>query len=116
MMTWAAELSQYDISYEPRQAIKAQALADFVAEMTHPREEPKGSWTIYVDGSSNPKGAGAGILIENDEGVTVEYSLKFEFPTSNNQAEYEACLTGIRAAKELPQSLYAQIRNWWYPR
>jgi hypothetical protein len=41
MMTWAVELSQYDISYEPRQAIKAQALADFVAEMTHPGEEPK---------------------------------------------------------------------------
>jgi ribonuclease HI len=102
MMTWAVELSQYDISYEPRQAIKAQtALADFVAEMTHPGEEPKGSWTIYVDGSSNPKGVGAGILIENDEGVTVEYSLKFEFPTSNNQAEYEACLAGIRATKEL---------------
>jgi ribonuclease HI len=69
--------------------------------MTYPREEPKGSWTIYVDGSSNPKGAGAGILIENDEGVTVEYSLKFEFPTSNNQVEYEACLAAIRAAEEL---------------
>ena len=40
-MTWAVELSQYDISYEPRQAIKAQALADFVAEMTHPGEDPK---------------------------------------------------------------------------
>jgi hypothetical protein len=101
MMTWAVELSQYDISYEPRQAVKAQALADFVAEMTHPGKEPSGSLTIYVDGSSNPKGAGVGILIENDEGVTVEYSIKFEFPTSNNQAKYEACLAGIRAAKEL---------------
>jgi ribonuclease HI len=40
-------------------------------------------------------------LIENDEGVTVEYSLKFEFQTSNNQAEYETCLARIRAAKEL---------------
>jgi ribonuclease HI len=56
---------------------------------------------IYVDGSSNTKGSGAGILIENDEGVAVEYSLKFEFPNSNNQAEYEACLARIRAAKEL---------------
>ena len=81
-MTWAVELSQYDISSEPRQA-----------------KESKGSWTIYVDGSSNPKGAGAGILIENDEGITVEYSLKFEFPTSNNQAEYEACLAGYARQK-----------------
>jgi hypothetical protein len=36
MMSWAIKLTQYDTSYEPRQAIKAQALADFVAEMTHP--------------------------------------------------------------------------------
>ena len=70
-MTWVVELSQYDISYETRQAIKAQALAEFVAEMTHPEEEPRGPWTIYADGPSNPKGAGAGILTEHHEGVTV---------------------------------------------
>jgi hypothetical protein len=35
-MSWAIELTQYDISYEPRLAIKAQVLADFLAEMTHP--------------------------------------------------------------------------------
>jgi ribonuclease HI len=40
-------------------------------------------------------------LIENNEGITVEYLSKFEFPTSKNQAEYEACLVGIRAAKQL---------------
>jgi ribonuclease HI len=101
MMAWAVELSQYDISYEPRQAIKAQVLAEFLAEMTHLGDQNPGSWTIYVDGSLNTKGSGAGILVENEEGVAIEYSLKFEFPTSNNQAEYEACLGGIRAAKEL---------------
>jgi ribonuclease HI len=69
--------------------------------MTHPGHQNSGSWTIYVDGSSNTKGSGAGILIENEEGVAVKYSIKFEFPTSNNQAEYEACLAGIRVAKEL---------------
>jgi ribonuclease HI len=68
--------------------------------MTHPGEKNPGSWTIYVDGSSNIKGSSAGILIENAEVVAVECSLKFEFPTSNNQVEYEACLAGIRAAKE----------------
>jgi ribonuclease HI len=100
MMAWAIELSQYDITYELRQAIKAKVLAEFVAEMTHLGDQKKGSWTIYVDGSSNVKGSGVGILIENDQGVVIEYSLKFEFPTLNNQAEYEACLVGIRATKE----------------
>jgi hypothetical protein len=63
-------------------------LAEFLAEMTHPGKQTPSSWTIYVDGSSNTKGSGAKILIENDEGVAVEYSIKFEFLTSNNQEEY----------------------------
>ncbi|XP_016172873.1 uncharacterized protein K02A2.6-like [Arachis ipaensis] len=33
MMTWAIELSQYDLQYEPRHAIKAQAMADFLVEV-----------------------------------------------------------------------------------
>jgi ribonuclease HI len=100
-MSWAIELTQYDISYEPRIAIKVQVLADFLVEMTHPREHHPGEWTIYVDGSSNNKGYGDGVILENTEGVAVEYSLKSKFQTSNNQAEYEACLPGIRMAKEL---------------
>jgi ribonuclease HI len=56
---------------------------------------------IYVDGSSNTKECGAGVILENSDGLAIEYSLKFEFPTSNNQAECEACLAGIRMVKEL---------------
>ncbi|CDO99984.1 unnamed protein product [Coffea canephora] len=32
MVRWAVELSEYDLNYQPRTAIKAQALADFIAE------------------------------------------------------------------------------------
>ena len=39
--------------------------------------------------------------MENPEGISIEYSLKFDFPTLNNQAKYEACLAGLRMAKEL---------------
>jgi ribonuclease HI len=98
MMSWAIELTQYNISYEPRLAIKAQALADFRAEMTHPGDPPRG---MDVDGSSNTNGCGARVILENSNSMAIEYSLKFDFPTSNNQAEYEACLAGIRMAKEL---------------
>jgi hypothetical protein len=101
MMSWAIELTQFDISYELQLVIKAQVLADFLTEMTHPGESHPGEWTIYVDGSSNTKGCGAGVILENTDGLVIEYSLKFEFPTLNNQAEYEACLAGIRKAKEL---------------
>ena len=43
MMAWAIELTQYDISYESRLAIKAEVLADFLAEMTHPGENHLGN-------------------------------------------------------------------------
>ena len=56
MIQWAIELSQFDIEYLPRTAIKAQALADFIAEFTFPDEDnPTNNakrWTIQTDGSS----------------------------------------------------------------
>ena len=56
MVQWAIELSQFDIEYHPKTAIKAQALADFIAEFTLPDENnlTNGAkrWTIQTDGSS----------------------------------------------------------------
>jgi ribonuclease HI len=72
--------------------------------MIHPRETHPGEWKIYVDDSSNDKGCGAGVILETSEGISIEYSLKFNFMTSNNQAEYEACIAGIRVAKEMGAS------------
>lgn len=49
MVHWAAELSQFDIEYHPRTAIKPQSLADFVAEFTILDEETRDElerWTI----------------------------------------------------------------------
>ena len=39
MIQWAIELSQFDIEYKPRVAIKAQALADFITEFTIPEDK-----------------------------------------------------------------------------
>ncbi|XP_019442352.1 PREDICTED: uncharacterized protein LOC109347077 [Lupinus angustifolius] len=101
MIAWSIELSQFDIRFEPRTAIKSQVLFDFVAELAAPEGDPEQVWTIFVDGSSNPRGNGAGILLEDGQGVTIEHSLTFTFPTSNNQAEYEACIVGLQLAKEV---------------
>ena len=53
---WAIELSEFDIQYHPRTAIKGQVVADFIAEFTH--DEDKGAeespqWSVHTDGSSN---------------------------------------------------------------
>ena len=54
MVQWVIELSQFDVEYRPRTAIKAQALADFITEFTTLEEAncPGELWTINTDGSS----------------------------------------------------------------
>ncbi|XP_025635562.1 uncharacterized protein [Arachis hypogaea] len=102
MMTWAIELSQYDLRYEPRHAIKVQAMADFLVEVTgDPTEEAGIRWRLHVDGASNQTFGGAGIFLESPAGVIYEQSIKFEFSVSNNQAEYEALLGGLILAPEV---------------
>ncbi|WVZ05479.1 hypothetical protein V8G54_018825 [Vigna mungo] len=58
-------------------------------------------WKLLVDGSSNNKGGGAGIVLEGPDGLVVEQSLIFKFKVSNNQAEYEALLAGMELARDL---------------
>jgi hypothetical protein len=73
MLKWSLELSEFDIRYESRKALKAQALADFVAEMAIsvlPKSEAN-KWTIFVDGASSSTGAGAGIILENEVGTII---------------------------------------------
>jgi hypothetical protein len=52
---WVIELSMYDIIYNPRTSIKAQALSDFMAEwietQTPPKERELEYWTTNFDGS-----------------------------------------------------------------
>ena len=52
-------------------------------------------WVLQLDGK------GAGIILENGEGILVEVSLTLSFPTSNNQAEYEAFLAGLHLTEDL---------------
>ncbi|KAK3026967.1 hypothetical protein RJ639_040819 [Escallonia herrerae] len=62
--------------------------------ITHP-------WNLYVDGSSALGSSGAGLILISPEGFTIEYALRFGFQASNNEAEYEALLAGIRLAHAL---------------
>nr|KYP52771.1 Uncharacterized protein Mb2253c family [Cajanus cajan] len=101
MIAWSVELSEFGIQYESRGPLKAQCLTDFVAELTPTTAEEPQVWTLHVDGSSNSKGGGAGIILEGPHQVTLEQSLKFSFKVTNNQAEYEALLAGLRLARDL---------------
>ena len=67
---WAIELSEFDIRYQPRSAIKAQALADFIAEFTpnygvlDEVDEAK-KWVVYVDDSSTQYAGGIGVILKS---------------------------------------------------
>ncbi|CAL8175714.1 unnamed protein product [Prunus armeniaca] len=109
--------------YRPKAAIKAQALANFVAEFTPSAEEekmvnekkesskadgnsaepsqPRDTWQLRVDGASNQKEAGAGVVIITPDGTLLEQAITLGFQASNIEAEYEALLAGLRLAKEL---------------
>ncbi|XP_071695148.1 uncharacterized protein [Rutidosis leptorrhynchoides] len=114
MAKWAIELGEHDIEFQARHSIKAQVLADFMAETTDtdegsdstfaqiitPPVETK-EWKLFTDGASSSDGSGAGLMLINPEGQEFTYALCFEFNTTNNEAEYEALLVGLRIAKEM---------------
>ncbi|KAK8942837.1 hypothetical protein KSP39_PZI008806 [Platanthera zijinensis] len=102
---WSVELSEFDISFVPRLSIKAQAMADFLAdyvvevaeeELTRPVP-----WKVMVDGASGRHSLGAGVILESPQGVRIEQTVVVHFPITNNQAEYEAVIAGLRLAREL---------------
>ena len=59
---------------------------------------------MYLDGISNEKENGSGIILEGPIDVTLEKALKFNFKASNNQVEYEALIVGLKLAKEVGAS------------
>nr|KYP47396.1 hypothetical protein KK1_031010 [Cajanus cajan] len=101
MISWSVELSEFGIKYESHGPLKAQCLADFVAELTPTSADEQQVRILHVDGSSNSKGGGAGIILEGPNQVTLKQSLKFGFKVTNNQEEYEALLAGLRLAHDL---------------
>jgi len=56
---------------------------------------------MYLDGSLMKTGAGAGLLFISPLGVHVRYVIRIHFAASNNVAEYEAFVNGLKIAIEL---------------
>ncbi|PKA55698.1 hypothetical protein AXF42_Ash011990 [Apostasia shenzhenica] len=96
LLKWSIELGEYDIKYVPQTPIKAQALADFVAELSTTEPSPTKSkdtpWSLHVDGASGLQSQGAGILLTSPMGATLHQVVTLQFRATNNQAEYEPSL------------------------
>ena len=117
---WGTILGAFDIKYMPRTSIKGQVLADLVTEFTEPEMEELPSdgnmdekligtisqyclptWEVYVDGASNQKGSGVGLVLISPEKVVIEQSLRLDFSTTNNEAKYEALLEGMAMVQRM---------------
>ncbi|GLJ16330.1 hypothetical protein SUGI_0276010 [Cryptomeria japonica] len=107
---WVMILSEFDIEYVDRKAIKGQAIADQLVDAPMIDDVPLSSkfpnesiltmshakpWQLYFDGSYTQHGAGAGILFITPQGDSIPKSYRLSFPCTNNIAEYEALTIGL---------------------
>ena len=79
MVAWLVELSKFDIRYEPRTTIKAQALTDFLVEMVEDEKPREPRWTLYINEASSSRGSEAGVILEKESEIVLELSIKFDF-------------------------------------
>ena len=113
---WTRLLSEYNLACIPLKCIKCRIVSDFLADnaiedesvvdsTTLPDDEifyvDTKTWSLYFDGASSNQGYGIGILLISPEGEHIPISVKLEFRVTNNVAEYEACLHGLRVVINL---------------
>ncbi|XP_070035668.1 uncharacterized protein [Nicotiana tomentosiformis] len=119
---WQILLTEFDIIFVTRTAIKAQALADHLAENPVDEEyEPlktyfpdeevmyvdevyhneMSGWKLFFDGAANMKGVGIGIVLISKTGCHYPVTVQLRFYCTNNMAKYEACILGLRLAVDM---------------
>ncbi|GJU05435.1 reverse transcriptase domain-containing protein [Tanacetum coccineum] len=113
LQKWSIELGEYAIHYRPRVSVKGQILADFIVErpkedspdtLMEEKEELPKPWILFKEVSSCYgwyHGAGARLILTNPEGIEFTYALRFRFDATNNKAEYEALIDGLRIAEQM---------------
>ncbi|XP_021975538.1 uncharacterized protein LOC110870669 [Helianthus annuus] len=113
MAKWAIELGGYNILYRPRPAIKGQVLADLATEVPIDKVQECEAiqnpipvfddrvWTLHTDGAANDDGAGAGLRLVSPDDHELTYAIRLDFRSTNNEAEYEAFLAGLRLSLKM---------------
>jgi ribonuclease HI len=118
---WTAELTEFQLDFQPCHAVKSQVLSDFIVEWTPSLSAPGGPdpdsdptpaelrapvftephWTLFFDGSARQQGGSAGVVLIDPSGDQVKYMVHLEFEATNYMVEYEALIFGLSAALSL---------------
>ncbi|KAJ9561498.1 hypothetical protein OSB04_006658 [Centaurea solstitialis] len=117
LVTAAKKLRHYFESHHiivvtnyPLKTVDSRIYREFKAEFNPGTEPPSHDeinnvmiqdnqlWTLHVDGSSNVRGSGLGVVLKSSHGGNMVYSIRCEFKTTNNEAEYEALIAGLDIA------------------
>ncbi|GKA25796.1 reverse transcriptase domain-containing protein [Tanacetum coccineum] len=110
LQMWSIEFGEYTIHYRPRVLVKGKILADFIFErpeegfpdtLMEVEEELLEPWILFTNGSSCIDGSEAGLILIKPEGMEFTYALRFRFDATNNEAEYEALIAGLRIVEQM---------------
>jgi len=102
---WALALTEYSLTYQSLKSVKGQIVADFIVD--HSVDEPlhggieSHPWQLYFDGSSHKNGTGIGIVVVSPKNDKAKHKFLINQFCLNNEAEYEALITGLEIALEL---------------
>ncbi|XP_076887322.1 uncharacterized protein LOC143537433 [Bidens hawaiensis] len=58
-------------------------------------------WNLYTDEASNEEGSGAGFILISSKDIELTCAVRLDFLSTNNDAEYEALLAGLRMAQKV---------------
>ena len=58
-------------------------------------------WKFYINGASGSQGSGVGVILIGPIKIQIKYAVKLKYSATNNAAEYEALLTGLKLAIEV---------------
>ncbi|XP_069154524.1 uncharacterized protein [Solanum lycopersicum] len=118
----ANDLSEFDIVYVTQKAIKAKALADNLVENPVDREyEPLKTnfhdeevsfvgedifeiyprWRLSFNGAENHQRKGIGAVLVSEPGQHYPMAAKLQLNCTNNMAEYESCILGLKMAIDM---------------
>jgi ribonuclease HI len=87
---------------DPQQQFEIKAFTQPTASIQKSYEPDKNRiWSLYFDGSKSKEGVGAGYIIIDPAGNKTLLACRLEFECTNNIAEYEALLKGLRKALDM---------------